>query len=712
MADFIRTASGYSSSDFTGLADYYMHKLSREFKCLHTKEEYTLLKQKLEERIEAGKYDAVTTDIFNGIYTLFKDISPDSEELGRLNGILMLTPENKEEAFGLMDALSKKLKSENELDSQFLETLYQLQGKHLKGGGAYIRRLVIRRLREISPEFVCARDENGEYLTVEEGAHAGERALLENLGEISTRLLILKQIVKQFGWGEGVPCGDKSGRAFQCHRLKEIIGERNFGPAAESLSENVFEQLNERLNERGELIGGSTENNLRLVRVAKNIGSAFFQRNWNTREDLYVFAIAFEMTWNPILPEVGCADYETDIRKNLFYDFYSENLLDLITMDDSKRKMTEGYITGYGINYKNFMEAAYLFALSRKGMSALQKLREARGLIEKLTGEKPSLPKAKADCDEAEPPRTQVCLEKLCTAVSEMDSEQFLEFLKKEFTYSYDKEELLGGREIVKIYEYGSEMRTADAVFCELTDEKLRSKAKAGRLLEKLDLSLFSTEKAENEKDRKRRERFSSVIERFNTLIDREATVVNFDKDGDEALENDIYYELILRIREGFGLREEDLETSGRIYYHKPPKTNAEEKDYKKRQLTNGRNSFGDKIITRSTMLISVFNFLILKAEADSDFLVQQNGKIDLSNFGSFYSTMSGEVEITVADRNGKEETETKTYNGINRLLVDCGYMEISPKNVFDLLLIYSAYKRMFKAFFKPQTEQIGGTRQ
>ncbi len=345
MADLNSAVSGYSSSDFTELAGYYMQKLGREFRCLHTRDEFDLLKNELDKRIDAEQYDAKTTDIYIAIYNIFKDVSPDAPEFAELKKILRPTAGNRDKIYGLMDKLAEKLKSQAETDAEFLErlrTMYYDYGA-FKTGAEYVRRLVIARLRQISPEFVCVIDKDGNYILSKENDNKGKRALRSDIDSIPTRLLILKQFIKQFGWCGGLKGDDDHGRAYGCEALRQIIEneyQNDRQAAASGIGDEIFERL------------GSVPNRS-LLRIAEDMEAGKFGCHSRNREDLYVFAIAFEMRLHK--QAVG----DDDIRKNLFFDYYSESLLYEIIRDGK----WEADISGYGINYKNFIEICYLYAI-------------------------------------------------------------------------------------------------------------------------------------------------------------------------------------------------------------------------------------------------------------------------------------------------------------------------------------------------------------
>lgn len=121
-----------------------------------------------------------------------------------------------------------------------------------------------------------------------------------------------------------------------------------------------------------------------LLKLADDLQSGNFRTNGRTRKDLYMFAFAFGMTSSFEKDDLEY-DERTDIEKNLFQDYYTDNLLRYISDEykkDSRRFDAEP--SGAGINYKNFAEVIYLYYLGKDGMSAEEKIKEAESLIKEI----------------------------------------------------------------------------------------------------------------------------------------------------------------------------------------------------------------------------------------------------------------------------------------------------------------------------------------
>lgn len=121
------------------------------------------------------------------------------------------------------------------------------------------------------------------------------------------------------------------------------------------------------------------------VKLADDFANGVFPTNNRlTREYLYWFAIIFGMT--AVLKQEDEFDAKTDIVKNLFEDYYCDNLMRFFSKryeDTAKKSEFEREPTGEGINYKNYVEVIYLYYLNKQDSSLTAGLRidEAKKMI-------------------------------------------------------------------------------------------------------------------------------------------------------------------------------------------------------------------------------------------------------------------------------------------------------------------------------------------
>jgi len=128
----------------------------------------------------------------------------------------------------------------------------------------------------------------------------------------------------------------------------------------------------------------------KLLKLAESLENGNFYTNGKTKNDLYMFAFAFNMT-SSINSEFGICDEERDIDKNLFHDYYNHNLLNYIEQSSDY----EAEPTGAGINIKNFVEVIYLYYLSLDNLTPKEKINRAEKCIEECKKKSKSTDKEK-----------------------------------------------------------------------------------------------------------------------------------------------------------------------------------------------------------------------------------------------------------------------------------------------------------------------------
>ncbi len=98
-----------------------------------------------------------------------------------------------------------------------------------------------------------------------------------------------------------------------------------------------------------------------ILRICDVLAAGQFKTNAQMKEYMYLFAFAFDMRVNR-----DDKNPYRDIKKNLFEDFYCDNILRYLDKESRiKSGGTEEEPTGVTIQYKNFAEAVYLYWLNR-----------------------------------------------------------------------------------------------------------------------------------------------------------------------------------------------------------------------------------------------------------------------------------------------------------------------------------------------------------
>lgn len=123
----------------------------------------------------------------------------------------------------------------------------------------------------------------------------------------------------------------------------------------------------------------------RILRIAEDLAEGKYKKNSEMKEILYLFAFAFCMS-------VSFDDEEEktlrDVKKNLFEDFYCDNIIRYI--NDYQTMGVYDEPTGVTIQYKNFAEIVYLYWLSKDSnvISPAEKYLSANRMIQNIVSRK------------------------------------------------------------------------------------------------------------------------------------------------------------------------------------------------------------------------------------------------------------------------------------------------------------------------------------
>lgn len=166
------------------------------------------------------------------------------------------------------------------------------------------------------------------------------------------RLRILKQFIK---YGDYLRAANFGGQKEIVRYVKEKISRR---PTAEDILENLDDLIFDKLNDADKK-QKKPDGKFGLIKLADDLATGKFRTGGATKRGLYLFAMVFGMNFG------ATATAETDIEKNLFRDYYSNNLIRFIT-NDYKGGVSDYELlpSGQGINYKNFAEMIYLYFIA------------------------------------------------------------------------------------------------------------------------------------------------------------------------------------------------------------------------------------------------------------------------------------------------------------------------------------------------------------
>jgi len=153
----------------------------------------------------------------------------------------------------------------------------------------------------------------------------------------SVRLTILKKFIKDTNYHTKPIVDWFDSKYGDAPGYSKLMKDEKVNYILENLCDDVFENLN--LEKTLENVAGEARRELRkahnkkwqLLKLADDLATGKFRTNGATKEQLYIFAIAFDMTI--CLSGVDKMAEHSDLEKNLFNDFYNDNLLHQIQHD-------------------------------------------------------------------------------------------------------------------------------------------------------------------------------------------------------------------------------------------------------------------------------------------------------------------------------------------------------------------------------------------
>ncbi len=299
--------------------DRVLRDLKKEFMPLYTKKDFESAYSELEK---AGNYSDRPTKL-KKLYTMFDHCGISYRKGQNNNYYRKLISEAKLPA------------DYAELEEKMMNALYKMYSKY-PSPEDYMKRLVDR----LSKNFPG-----------------------DNWQNDSLRLRILKQFIKYgdylnkagFGGRQAIRDYVKSKRAAGSCKINDIDIM-----VLQDIDDGVFDLLKTATKDQRKPGG-----RYGLLKAADDLAFGKFRAEGASKKDLYMFAIVYNMTYYTG-SGIGVVNYDTDIEKNLFYDFYTNNLIRFIT-DAYKGKLDEYEKdpSGQGINYKNFAEMIYLYYICR-----------------------------------------------------------------------------------------------------------------------------------------------------------------------------------------------------------------------------------------------------------------------------------------------------------------------------------------------------------
>lgn len=184
------------------------------------------------------------------------------------------------------------------------------------------------------------------------------------------RVRILKQFIK---YGNSLKDAGYGGRNFARSYAEGKSGKKlknsDAKEIAQYVDDGIFEVLDTASKDDKKYKG-----KYGIIELADELAAGRFKSGGATKRGLYMFAMAYKMTFG--------GDERTDIEKNLFTDYYNNNIMRFVMQEyQDNNGSLEIEPRGQGINYKNFAEVIYLYNL-REDRTPNENIKKAQEMIE------------------------------------------------------------------------------------------------------------------------------------------------------------------------------------------------------------------------------------------------------------------------------------------------------------------------------------------
>lgn len=444
----------------------------------------------------------------------------------------------------------------------------------------------------------------------------------------SLRLRILKQFIK---YGDYLNDAGYRGKTFLCGYVKEVTGAKKVSDedVLNALDDTIFSVLSNATDAQKKP-GGKYG----LLKIADDLAAGKFHSGGATKKGLYLFAMVYGMTF--CLDEEK--DYERDIEKNLFQDYYTNNLI---------RFISEKYEcpSGQGINYKNFAEMVYLYFIANEGenqpkYSPQEKVRLSGEMIEAI--KKNGFKQGHTDAQAAGGTRYYRGLVRpmdanvSCEDILRKSNDDFVAFICEHYNCDVFEETANGKGNAMGVLELESEQHTAFRVYREIVEDLRALQEKKGESLENCNYGLYFTDMGAFAKFAKKG---------YKKELFGEAGV-------DEKLIR--FIRMLMKLNRFLGYTPKEKESN--------QNENQETKKLSKRKTAS---LFEDRAseMTRTKLIVAYyyyFNACHLHDESE-----------ELESFENVFKTFELEV---------------------NEKLQEAMYQELSGRNLFDVLVVFSSY--------------------
>lgn len=565
---------------------------------------------------------------------------------------------------------AEALPKEAELDKLFYDKLSEIYTNY-KSSGDYITRLVKDRMKEISPELISE--------------------------DVGTRVLIFRQFLKAAEFPK-TKCMSRALRdyVYNITETSELSTKEEILRGILKIKDNVFAKMDD--------IPKDSKEQWEPLVWSNDIANGIFNNQYTTRIKIYWFAIIFDMSYY-----TGASnemfDETTDIQTKLFYEYYADNLINNLLNADN---YTEVEPTGHGINFKNFIEVVYLYYIHKTELSPCQKLADANKMINLCKTNN------KEFIEEQEQKHNQkdtFLYESYLSQIMNLDKDSFKDFIMENYICGQTGVNPIRAASVntsaVNMYKKLLEQmkKTAyDATdFDDLSYDNIYQTMRSSYYKEKCSKCEHMTDGKSYKQCPKYKIKCSHAYE------DYRATKLDPSKDNEDQAKakKTIIKNNALPLLKAASELIRDIPDSVQDETLIKILKNIDRKFkfiHKKSTIDDVLKSMfmSDNIenyVTRTKIIILYYYiFMIQNAVDEYEFKDSdsQNAvdEYEFKAFDKFYEEFCNEFEILQFEGYDKNENKQYyTYYGINSILLEAEYQQINPKNIFDSIILFFAFK-------------------
>ena len=391
-----------------------------------------------------------------------------------------------------------------------------------------------------------------------------------------------------------------------------------------------------------------------LVHASHNLAHGIFISPFATKEILFLFAFAYGMKYYPSQEQ---ADYDVtrDVEKNLFVDYYCDNLTRFLVTDTGALSgISDKEPSGTVINPKNFVDTVFVYFLNQENLSASEKVigfyAATKDIKESWEEQKGFIPEIKSKYENV---ATTVYKSHLDETFFVQDVNSMKAFILDQYycdaRYTYGNNRI-GTKGIFELpFTTNTAYEQYNNILSLLREEMaLPSDFEFKKAFDSYDGRVFENDKVDSEDKKYKKKHGEFDLEKYEQDAEKATN-----KQWRQLCENSNLIGL-LSLNENLPIIQ-DTPTGFQSVY----KTVIEKIDPKKALTITDSNN-----VTRTKLIAAYYHFYV--------WMMTLN---DVANTWRSFKDIYDDFSSCIAD-----------------YLTDAGYQEISSKNLFDMLVIFSAY--------------------